>query len=293
MNAKQSIRAILTSDWHLRESAPICRTDDFQKAQWNKVAYVIDLAAQHRCHIIHAGDLFHHWKPSPALLRLAMTHLKRLPEDCTFYTVYGQHDLPQHSMALAEKSGIAVLEAAGVVTVISGSWGENPDKWRVPGSPKRMIRTLHKLVRPDGALPWPGCTAPSASKVLKEFDDVPLIVTGDNHQTFTQTDGERWLINPGSLTRQSSDQADHKPTVFLWRADDSIESHHIPCEEFVISDEHIRTAQERNARLEAFVRRLSDDWDVEMSFEKNLERFLEKNKTPEPVKRFIWKAIGR
>ncbi|KKL99820.1 hypothetical protein LCGC14_1810530, partial [marine sediment metagenome] len=82
---------ILTSDWHLREDTPICRTDDFWSAQWNKVDQVMALQSKYDCPILHAGDLFHHWKPSPYLLSETIDHL----QGSRFYTVYGQHDLPQ------------------------------------------------------------------------------------------------------------------------------------------------------------------------------------------------------
>ena len=54
-----NIDAILTGDWHLREDTPICRTDDFQTAQWEKVRIISDLQKKYNCPVIHSGDLFH------------------------------------------------------------------------------------------------------------------------------------------------------------------------------------------------------------------------------------------
>ena len=85
---------IITSDWHLRETNPICRLDDFvEETQWKKVNFISDLQKKYGCPVVHAGDLFDKWKPSPELLTKTMQHI---PND--FHTIYGQHDLPNHNL---------------------------------------------------------------------------------------------------------------------------------------------------------------------------------------------------
>jgi hypothetical protein len=75
---------ILCSDMHLREDTPTCWIGDFQQEQWIAVQFINHLQKKYKCPVIHGGDLFHHWKPSPWLLRMAM---KYLPDQ--FYTIYG------------------------------------------------------------------------------------------------------------------------------------------------------------------------------------------------------------
>ena len=99
---------ILASDFHLREDHPVCRTDDFWQAQWKKVDFVSELQEKYDCPVLHAGDLFDFWKPSPYLLTETIKHLPN-----KFFTVYGQHDLPQHNLKLAYKCGINTLAEAG------------------------------------------------------------------------------------------------------------------------------------------------------------------------------------
>jgi len=105
---------IVTSDWHLRESQPSCRKDNFWDAQWNKVQQIAKLQEKYNCKVIHAGDLFHNWKASPYLLSYAIRYLPK-----NFYTIYGNHDLPQHSLDLKEKSAVQVLLEAGKVELIN------------------------------------------------------------------------------------------------------------------------------------------------------------------------------
>ena len=115
---------IFCSDFHLREDTPVCWTGDFDEEQWNSVLFINRLQKKYGCVVIHAGDLFHHWKPSPYLITRTIKYLPK-----RFFTIYGQHDLPQHNLDLAIKSGIATLETAGALTVLSSGchWGQEPD----------------------------------------------------------------------------------------------------------------------------------------------------------------------
>jgi len=118
----KKVSAILTSDWHLREDTPTCFTGDWHQEQWKAVEVIRGLQAQYKCPVLHAGDLFHHWKPSPGLISQALWFL---PED--FHTIYGQHDLPQHSWELREKSGLNTLKVAGRLKVLMGChYGQEP-----------------------------------------------------------------------------------------------------------------------------------------------------------------------
>ena len=276
--------AILTGDWHLREDIPKCRTDDFQKAQWKKVDFISELQKQYDCDVIHSGDLFDHWKPSPYLLSKTIEHL---PED--FFTIYGNHDLPQHNKQLYKKSGIYTLEKAGVLQVIENYWwGEEPD------TDIAIPMLIWHVMTYDGKAPWPGCTDLPARDLLKKYPNVPLILTGHNHKSFVVQDKNRILVNPGSITRQKADQINQVPCVYLWWKDKNIiKKVDLPYEPEVISREHIDRIKERDLRIEAFVQQLKSDWDADINFEENLERFIKENNIRESVAQIIWSAIGR
>lgn len=276
---------ILTGDWHLRESSPICRIDDFWEAQWGKVAQINQLQSQYNCPVIHSGDLFDHWKPSPLLLSMAIQYL---PEQ--FWTCYGNHDLPQHNLDLDYKSGIAVLENAGKVIVHGNHWGQElmVNSYFVP---ERMVGIWHVMTY-QGKSPWPGCTDLTAKQILKKYLQYDLICTGHNHKSFVEELDGRILVNPGSLTRQTADQEDHQPCVWLWYADtNTVTPHFLKYEKNVISREHIDKIDARNERLDAFVQTLSDEWEEGISFEENLERFFTVNKVRKSVIDIVRKAV--
>lgn len=273
---------ILTGDWHLRESIPVCRTDNFWEAQWSKVRQIRDLQQQYQCLVIHSGDLFDHWKPSPYLLSETM---ENLPDQ--FYTVYGNHDLPQHNLELVNKSGIHTLEIAERLKTLSGAhWGQDLV------SDETSPWTVWHVMTYQGKVPWPGCTDLSAKQILQKYPQFDLIVTGHNHKSFVEELDGRLLVNPGSLTRQTADQEDHEPKVYLYYAStNTVVPHILKHEKGVISREHIDRTEHRNERLEAFVQLLSEEYEHGISFEENLERFCQVNNVRKSVTDIIRKAI--
>jgi DNA repair exonuclease SbcCD nuclease subunit len=286
LNKKPSV--IFTSDWHLREDTPICYTGDYQKEQWDSVDFISDLQKQYNCSVINAGDLFDHWKPSPNLLRQTIEHIPN-----NFYSIYGQHDLPQHNLQLVNKCGMNVLQAADKLTVLDAvHWGQKPDGIkRVDFSGTGEVLVWH-VMNYVGRLPWPGCTDYSAMNILKKYSQYTTILTGDNHRTFTAEYQGRILINPGSLMRMDADQINHKPCVFLWYAEDnSIEQVFIPIEQGVISREHIERIKERNNRIDAFVSKLNTKWLAKLSFEDNMESFKKENSVRKSVMDIIYEVM--
>jgi len=282
--------AILTSDWHLRENQPVAWTVEFEPHQWNSVRFVKDLQEQYNCPVLHAGDLFHHWKPSPSLLSKTIEHLPN-----QFYTVYGNHDLPQHSMELLEKCGVFTLTKADKVHILEqGHWGMDPKHFYDFESLRltdKEILVWHKMTY-QGKKPWPDCTDPKAVKLLRQHPDFNLIVTGDNHESFVEEYEGRLLVNPGSLTRQTAKQIDFKPSVYLYFAENNtVERVFIPIEENVISREHLEITEAKDARIDAFISTLNEDWQIGLSFTENLKKFQQKNKVKKPIMEIIYKAI--
>lgn len=302
-NNIKKVSAILCGDFHLRLDTPVCRIDNFPAEVWKKVDFISALAKQHDCPVLHSGDLFNHWKPSPELLSLAIKHLPGLRgtnNHPSFNTIYGNHDLPQHNLELSNKCGIHVLSKAGKITVTSGThWGLIPENLGTSLQPyynlfgKRDFLMWHVMTYKKD-LPWPGCTDSNAKKILKKYPQYDLILTGHNHKTFVEKYKGRLLVNPGSIFRMSADQENHKPCVFLYYADtNTVEPVYLPITpaKDCISREHIEGKEERDNRIEAFVSRLDGDWETTMSFEENLERFYGSNKVKKGVKEIIQNSI--
>jgi DNA repair exonuclease SbcCD nuclease subunit len=289
--------AILTGDWHLREDTPLCRTDScYWDEQWRKVEFVSALQAKHECPVLHSGDLFNHWKPSPYLLTKTIEYLPQ-----NFWTIYGNHDLPQNNIEMREKSGIEVLDRTQVLEVLSGyHWNQSlpngiirPDGLNMF---QRKVIVWHVMVW-QGKLPWPGCTDPEAGKLLKDTEGTDLILTGHNHKPFVAERNGRLLVNPGSLMRMSADQIEHKPRIYLWYENsNTVEPVYIPIDPSGVSSvsrAHLEQSLEKDARIEAFIEKLNMDWSSEVSFRKNLDLFFANNDVPKNVQNLIWKSLEK
>lgn len=276
--------AILIGDVHLRETQPVCRVDDFWETQWKEIDFICELQRKHNCPVLCSGDLFHHWKPSPYLLAKTMQHLPK-----RFYTVYGNHDLPQHNLENKTKSGIYTLETAGALTVLDGGhWGQSLENPAMVISDYK-IAVWHVMTW-KGQEPYPGCADPDALRLLKTHKDFDLILTGHNHEFFTVEHGDRFLINPGSINRQEAGQIDFAPQVVLWYGD-SYSVVYIPIDPHAVTREHIQEKQKRDDRINAFINRLNQDYEIGVSFEKNLEQFFQTNEIRDSVKQIIYDAL--
>jgi len=282
---------ILSADWHLREDTPICHTGDFQKEQWDAMRFISNLQKEYGCPVICSGDLFHHWKPSPELLSKASIYMPK-----EVYAVYGNHDLPQHNMDLSEKSGFYNLAINGKISrldegsEIEGcSWNETP--LRDTQFNRLEVVVWHIMVY-QGKLPWPGCTDPMAAKLLMKYPEYKLIVTGDNHKTFVEEYKGRLLVNPGSLTRQTSAQVNHKPCVFLYyAATNTVKPVYLPIEQGVINREHMEKAENKDERIASFISKLNTGWKAARNFEETLKAFKQENEVSDSVMSIIYKAI--
>lgn len=288
--------AILTGDIHLRDDTPLCRTDNYFEAQTESILFIRDLQKKYNgIPVLDAGDLFNKWRPSPYLLAWAIDHLPYI------ITVPGNHDIPYHNIEMLNKSGLNVLDAAGVIRVVLNftkgtdfdispfPWGKN--FLIIPKNNKPQIALAHTLVYKNENL-WPGLQADKAVDLLRrtKFD---LIVTAHNHKSFVVEYEGRLLVNPGSMMRMTADQENHKPCVFLWYAKtNTVEPVFLPIKEGVISREHIEIKQNHDKRMEAFVTHLKNKYEVGLSFESNLELFFNNNRTQKTVKNLIWEAVG-
>ena len=283
--------AILMADMHLRDDQPVARTDSYWEKQFVKLDFIGGLQDSYSSPppILNAGDLLNHWKPSHQLITKIMQHLPR-----NFYTILGQHDLPQHNIKLYHKSGIAPLEEAEHLQILhSYHYGQTPtapvlSSYEVGD---RKILVWHFMTYKDEK-PFPLHKGPSAMRLLRKYPQYDLIVTGDNHIPFVEEYEGRLLVNPGSMMRIRADQIDHKPRVYLWYADtNTVTPVYLPIEKGVISREHIDKVQERDERIDAFISKLGSAWEAEMSFEDNLKKAVNANKIPKLVQDIIYKAI--
>jgi len=302
--------AILTSDWHIREDTPECRVDDFMATQERKLKWLSDLQEKFQCPIFDGGDLFDHWKPTPYLLQWT---IKRMPKNV--WTVPGNHDLAQHNMELFDRSGLAVLDKSSAVVIpLNGAECTNLSKDKriivIRGHPWETVvhptnpddNSVHVLLTHEMTYLQkdvnPFLKGSSAERLANDYGKMghSLVVSGHNHQSFQYKDEETGclLVNPGCIMRQRAEEIDYTPRVALWYADtNSIEWIPIPVEKEAVTRLHLETKVEREDRIDSFVSRMKKDFEIELSFDRNMRSYLAKNRTHLEVIKLLDKAMEK
>lgn len=241
MESKQGF--LITADLHLRDTRPTCRTDDFDKAQWDKMDYIAEVIRTKDLYWLDCGDLFHNAKPSYSLLSHLLYWFKtrRVHIDAA---IVGNHDLPAHNLHQLDNSGWGVILQAGYIKrwlhdgifetflikddyhmdIIGVNYSENLDDFKWPNDTNDAALLYHDMVfksEKSRIADIPGLTA------VQLYGKVPFytIFSGHNHQSFdwdpnkgVQVDYycKKGVFNVGSMTRQSADQMEHIPSVMLW-----------------------------------------------------------------------------
>lgn len=280
------IDALLLGDLHLWDLTPECRKDNYFETALRKLAWVVEMANKWKCPILQAGDIFDRPNPPPRIINPVIGVLRHLshPFDC----VAGQHDLQNHSMENYKDSGLATLEAAGVVNCIWKRdditlYGESIKGrcWGQELPTDAGILIMHKMMwsapitpdqKPGQALRW----------INKHKEFAMLVVSGDNHASFAhRTDDGRLLVNPGSMMRMTGAQINHVPKVYAWDCKQNI-VHQCPIPIFdVVTREHLDIAKARDSKKTAFVASLKEDVEVSHLFKNNLKQVVRTTK-PEP-----------
>ena len=293
-NISKKADAILSADLHIRPDVPVGRIDDYFGAMERKIDFILALSKQHECPILVAGDLGNKPLNNGWPVWLLEWTIKKF-EGHEIICIAGQHDLPNHRLDLWEKSGIGVLHAAGAIKLIFNPilikntfaifpfhYGQEIEDKTDHGSPN--IAMTHQMVIENKPL-WPGQEAPKGNSLLKKFPEFSIIHSGDNHLPFTTEHQGRILVNPGSMMRNTADQIDHKPRVYLWWAETNrIEPVYLPSEQDVISREHIKDTTERDNRFDALITRVKTDVEIQLKYEDNVVKYFKKFRTEKAVK---------
>jgi DNA repair exonuclease SbcCD nuclease subunit len=293
-------KTILLSDIHLMDRNPVCRTDNLVKEQFQKLSYVFDYANKNGMIILQAGDLFDRprsWELLHKFILLAMEY------DYEFKTIFGQHDMIFRDKETSNCMNI--LRNAGYLNVLSNtpsfikdnvavygcSYGEEIPKPDIKGT--KNILVIHKEIGKEASTIG-DLEISSASIFLRTHPEFDLILCGDIHEKFFYELKGRYILNTGMMLRKDVTQIDHKPCFAVldlntWK----ITWENIPCEDNVISREHIDVKQERTELMNDFVQGLNSIEIEGADFKDNLNKYLEKNKIEKDVISIINKFMEK
>lgn len=289
--------AIGFSDLHLTLRTPLCRAEkDWLAVQARYLHEVEALRYRFECPVLFGGDLFDRWDAAPELIEFAYRHL---PKD--MLCVPGQHDLPNHRLDQAHRSGYGVLRTVGRITDLSGrkvfsnqditvvgyGWGEDLEPPELsPAQAKRpLVAIAHRYV---GYKQYQHPNAPAdvgldaIGKHLDKTFDAALF--GDNHLGWAAMAGECSVINCGGFIRRKSDEFKYSPSIGLLSDDGEWSRYYLTTDE----DEFVPEVSRPNAKpsidMGSFLDELQELGEQGLDFEAAVKQYLEHTK-PEPAVR--------
>lgn len=283
---------LLTGDWHIREDVPRCRMEtpaEWLLLQLNSIQYLIDLAREKQATILVNGDVFHRAETSPHIVNVV---IKLLLSYKDIYITHGNHDLLQRDSQLEVTSYGTLLEAGiktigsihafvpyGTEIVAGKQYGDGP-------------LFLHQLVFPTkDSMPPGDHDGITAGQLLNKYTSHDVLVTSDNHTSFTYTEKGGIVINPGCLTRQSVKFKDSVPGFYmvmdgLWFDPIWYDNPHDLLPE-LISDKHIRQAKEKDERTKAYIESVQNIEDISLDYVQTATQELPKSSLSARAKQFV------
>ena len=301
--------AICTADIHLSQNPPVARSvePDWFLAMERPLKQLGDLAEEHNCPIIAAGDIFDRYSSSPELINWAIKHLPPM------YAVSGQHDQPYHNLDDLHKSAYWTLVEAGIVEDLSNKceqvdsllgmmgfpWGseiESRDELGiiVDGRYTISIAVIHSYVYSHKANSYPGAPIENQLGAYKEkLKGYDVAIFGDNHKGFLAKAGDCNVINCGSLIRRSIDEKDYKPFVGLIYDDGHIEQHFLDVsEDKWMEVEELPESKLDDKGLSDFVNELKGLDRTSLDFRDAVLRYMESNEVEETTKEILLEVLG-
>lgn len=248
---------ICAADIHFRWTKPPSRIgtfEEFIETQFSKFEFMLNYCAENEgAVIIIAGDLFHQSTGCPSwMLSRLITLIKkyvRHDDEHEILAIPGQHDLPYHQLNLLNTSNMGVLLSAGVIyseCPTSSAYAMFPWGVEMHESKSNFAVTHRMVIESEKHQLYPHQTDAkgtiTAKELLSQFSCYNLIVSGDNHRPFAVEHGGRWLVNPGSMTRQRLGE-NHMPGFYVYNRG-NVERIEFPCEKNVLAD--IRTEKSNN-----------------------------------------------
>lgn len=290
------MKFVVTADWHLRRSVPVCLTmseDEFFNYQFQIVDEIYNHAINESARAVCiAGDIFDKAVPSIRILNALLDKIRFYQNEHKIQTmlIAGNHDLPGHSLGLVSDSGFGSLLASGLITRESTivdffDWGNEKEQSE---SNSQEIALVHHLCMEKVPEHFEAMTP---EDVFKMYPYSRWIVCGDNHHGFLfEKKPDYHLVVPGAITTHSVSLFDEQKRVFLIDTDDDENCRWLPLsdapEEF-LTDKHLAEAEERNERIESFIEKLKTQGKIGMSFPENLERALLDKSIRSEVKKII------
>lgn len=299
------MRLLLTGDWHITDKTPQNRIDNYWETCKHKISFILEFANKENIsYILQPGD----FTDSPLMAWstfIELTNLFNNYPNVKILTVFGQHDLKYRAKGnttldaiVATCKNIIISKRIFLpskeqnVSLYCSSYDEEVPKI-ISKDETFGILLIHKMVIQNKL--WASQTEYVQGFNFVKANKFPLIISGDNHQSFiiNLKSAKKYLFNCGSLLRSKIDQINHKPFIIIFDTETrQYEQIMIPIEpaEKVFALEKTSKEKELNENLMAFISGLSEHKEVGLKFEDNLNFYMNENNVKQEIRDIINEA---
>jgi DNA repair exonuclease SbcCD nuclease subunit len=299
----QTMKLLVFGDLHLTDKKPKNRKDsDYFSSVLQKFLSGLDKGKNNGCeYCIFPGDVFDSFKASHHVVQQVIRCLRMFPT-MQYLAVPGQHDECYHSTDLAN-TPIKTLFDAGLISLLNkeakdasyidfygAGYGEEIPE--IKNSKAFNILVTHRMIIDEKL--WNDQEEYERANGLLLKHKYDLVCSGDNHQCFTATVGNRHLINLGSLMRTNISQHSHKPSVAIFdtttRKFEIIPLDVEPFDE--IMDTTIAEKEKvKNEELDSFITSLKSTEVTSLDFMSALNDYIKDNEVDESISNIIKGAL--
>ena len=281
---------IAIADLHLRDDVPRCRgesPDEWFNHQKERLEQIVNYANKQRLEILIAGDIFHKPRPSHKLIGMFIGVMNKCWQ--APYIMAGNHDL---SYANADDTNTAYDIISKIFPPIDTQqhsrlvpYGKEAVELTDPRPYKPYVICLHTLLfEKEKDVPF-GVQHFETAKSLATKYPYPCLVVGDMHRPFTSKQGDTFVVNCGSMTVQSINEAEYAHGFWEVSGCDSVaQFNEYTNDMIIVEDNYVETAKERDNRITAFVEKLKGQESITLDFKENLLQVLTDNAISSNVK---------
>ena len=102
---QKHLKILYTTDLHLRDTTPSCRTEAFFEGQFIKLQELVSIVGKEEIDLwVNGGDMFDTYNPSYEVLNRFIGVLRAIGKP--MYTICGSHDLIGYNLGLVNRTAV-------------------------------------------------------------------------------------------------------------------------------------------------------------------------------------------
>ena len=288
------MKILACGDLHITKKTPENRLDDYYQTILDKFGFLLKTAKEEGVELIlQPGDLF----DSPSVTYDVTGTISKMilntidsSDVQAFLSIVGQHDIWFHNRdnintphyMLRSSESIQVPNpcySCKSVDVYGAPW-ESPIPEIETDSQFNVLLIHEMIVKNKKNLIWSGQEEYVESVNILRDHDFNLIISGDNHHGFTVKGKDKILINCGSMMRNTTSQADHKPFFCIIDTECPKEfiTYHYPLRPFddIMDMQKKDREADMNDKLTSFIEGLKKTDTADVDFQKIVKKLMDK-----------------